>query len=145
MRKQNMCSEKIPLGHESGGKLMHAWIKDLLLKKLNNPILKELSDSALINYKERIAFTTDSFVVAPLFFSGGDIGKLAVCGTVNDLVMQGASPEYLSLALIIEEEFDYNTLDKIVNSISTNAREAGVYFVTGDIKVVEKGACDTSQ
>ena len=121
---------------------MHSLIKELLLKKLSNPILKELSDSALINYKDRIAFTTDSFVVNPLFFSGGDIGKLAVCGTVNDLVMQAARPEYLSLALIIEEGLDYNTLGKIVDSISINARKAGVYFVTGDIKVVEKGACD---
>ncbi len=121
---------------------MHALIKDLLLRKLDNPALKELSDSALINYKDKIAFTTDSFVVNPLFFSGGDIGKLAVCGTVNDLVMVGARPEYLSLALIIEEGFDYNILEKIAESISINARKAGVYFVTGDIKVVEKGACD---
>jgi hydrogenase expression/formation protein HypE len=133
---------KILLGHGSGGRLMHSLIKDLLLKKLNNPILKELSDSALIDYKDRIAFTTDSFVVSPLFFPGGDIGKLAVCGTVNDLVMQAAVPQYLSLALIIEEGFDYNTLEKIIDSISINARKAGVYFVTGDIKVVEKGACD---
>lgn len=121
---------------------MHSLIKDLLLKKLNNPILKQLSDSALINYKDRLAFTTDSFVVSPLEFRGGDIGKLAVCGTVNDLVMLGAVPEYLSLALIIEEGFDYDALERIVDSISINAKKAGVYFVTGDIKVVEKGACD---
>ena len=121
---------------------MHSLIKDLLLKKLNNPILKELTDSALINYKDRLAFTTDSFVVSPLEFRGGDIGKLALCGTVNDLVMLGAVPEYLSLALIIEEGFDYNALERIVDSISINAKKAGVYFVTGDIKVVEKGACD---
>ena len=121
---------------------MHSLIKDLLLKKLNNPILKELTDSALINYKDRLAFTTDSFVVSPLEFRGGDIGKLAVCGTINDLVMLGAVPEYLSLALIIEEGFDYDALERIVDSISINAKKAGVYFVTGDIKVVEKGACD---
>lgn len=121
---------------------MHTLIKDLLLNKLNNPILKQLSDSALINYKDRLAFTTDSFVVSPLEFRGGDIGKLALCGTVNDLVMLGAVPEYLSLALIIEEGFDYNALERIVDSISINAKKAGVYFVTGDIKVVEKGACD---
>ena len=83
MRKYNMSLGKILLGHGSGGRLMHSLIKDLLLKKLNNPILKELSDSALINYKDRIAFTTDSFVVSPLFFPGGDIGKLAVCGTIK--------------------------------------------------------------
>jgi len=121
---------------------MHNLIKELFLKKLNNPILKELSDSAFINYKEKIAFTTDSFVVSPLSFPGADIGKLAVCGTVNDLVMQGAAPEYLSLALIIEEGLDYKTLERIVDSISVNAKEAGVYFVTGDLKVVERGACD---
>lgn len=137
-----MTHKKILLGHGSGGRLMHDLIKDLLLRKLNNPILKELSDSALINYKDRLAFTTDSFVVSPLKFAGGDIGKLAVCGTVNDLVMLGAVPEYLSLALIIEEGFDYNILEQIVNSISINAKRAGVYFVTGDIKVVEEGACD---
>jgi len=121
---------------------MHNLIKDLFLKKLHNPILKELSDSARIEYKEDLAFTTDSFVVSPLFFPGGDIGKLAVCGTVNDLVMLGALPEYLSLALIIEEGFDYKTLERITDSISFNARKAGVYFVTGDLKVVEKGAAD---
>lgn len=142
MQNNNTSSAKILLGHGSGGRLMHALIKDLFLKKLSNPILKELSDSALINYKDRIAFTTDSFVVNPLFFPGGDIGKLAVCGTVNDLVMQAAVPEYLSLALIIEEGFDYNILEKIVDSVAINSRRAGVYFVTGDLKVVEKGACD---
>jgi len=134
--------EKILLGHGSGGRLMHTLIKDLLLKKLNNPILRELSDSALIDYRDKIAFTTDSLVVSPLFFPGGDIGKLAVCATVNDLVMQAAAPEYLSLALIIEEGLDYNILEKIVDSISINAKNSGVSFVTGDIKVVEKGACD---
>lgn len=113
-----------------------------MLKKLNNPILKELSDSALIGYRETIAFTTDSFVVSPLNFAGGDIGKLAVCGTINDLVMLGALPEYLSLALIIEEGLDYEILEKIVDSISLYSKKTGVYFVTGDIKVVEKGACD---
>ena len=133
---------KILMGHGSGGRLTHHLIKNLLLKKLNNPILEELADSALINYKDRLAFTTDSFVVSPLFFSGGDIGKLAVCGTINDLVMLGAVPEYLSLALIIEEGLDYKILEKIVDSISFHARKTGVYFVTGDIKVVEKGACD---
>lgn len=121
---------------------MHGLIKELLLKKLGNPILKELSDSALLDYKECLAFTTDSFVVNPLNFPGGDIGKLAVCGTVNDLVMAGATPEYLSLALIIEEGLEYKILEKITDSISSAAKKAGIYFVTGDIKVVEKGAAD---
>lgn len=137
-----MENKKILLGHGSGGKLMHGLIRDLLLKKLNNPALRELSDSALIRYRETLAFTTDSFVVSPLFFQGGDIGKLSVCGTVNDLVMLGAVPEYLSLALIIEEGLEYKTLERIVDSISLSALEAKVYFVTGDIKVVEKGAAD---
>lgn len=109
---------------------------------MNNPILSELSDSAKIDYKEKIAFTTDSFVVSPLFFPGGDIGKLAVCGTVNDLVMAGAVPEYLSLGLIIEEGLDQAVLEKIINSISLHAKKAGVVIVTGDTKVVEKGALD---
>jgi hydrogenase expression/formation protein HypE len=137
-----MSSKKILLGHGSGGRLTHNLIKELLLKKLNNPILKELSDSAFINYKDNLAFTTDSFVVSPLNFFGGDIGKLAVCGTINDLVMLAAVPEYLSLAFIIEEGLDYNLLESIVDSVAITARRAGVYFVTGDIKVVEKGACD---
>ncbi len=121
---------------------MHELIKNLLLKKLSNPILKELSDSAFLKYKENLAFTTDTFVVSPLFFPGGDIGKLAVCGTVNDLVMLGAQPQYLSLGLIIEEGLDYKVLEKIIESISLNAKKAKVCIVTGDLKVVERGACD---
>jgi len=137
-----MSSSKILLGHGSGGKLMHALIRTLLMKKLGNPILNELADSAFIKYKNQLAFTTDSFVVNPLIFPGGDIGKLAVYGTVNDLVMSGAEPEYLSLALIIEEGLDRKILEKVVDSIAESARRAGVYIVTGDLKVVEKGACD---
>jgi len=137
-----MSSQKIILGHGSGGRLMHNLIKGLLLKQLDNPILRELSDSAYIDYREKLAFTTDSFVVSPLKFPGGDIGKLAVYGTVNDLVMLGAVPEYLSLALIIEEGLDYDILEEIAVSISCAAKSAKVSVVTGDLKVVEKGACD---
>lgn len=137
-----MSNQKILLSHGSGGKLMHRLIKELLLKRLKNPILDKLTDSAVINYKEKIAFTTDSFVVSPLNFSGGDIGKLAVCGTINDLVMLGARPEYLSLAFIIEEGLDYKVLEKVVDSISFQAKKTGVRVVTGDIKVVEKQAAD---
>ncbi|MFH0826887.1 MAG: hydrogenase expression/formation protein HypE [Candidatus Omnitrophota bacterium] len=137
-----MEQQKILLGHGSGGRLMHQLIANLMLKKLDNPILKELSDSARIPYREKIAFTTDSFVVSPLTFPGGDIGKLAVCGTVNDLVVAGAHPEYLSLALILEEGLDYRLLEKIVESIAVHCRRTKVSCVTGDIKVVEKGACD---
>ncbi|MFA5411515.1 MAG: hydrogenase expression/formation protein HypE [Candidatus Omnitrophota bacterium] len=137
-----MPQKTILLSHGSGGKLMHGLIKRLLLNKLNNPLLKELTDSAFIDYREKTAFTTDSFVVSPLFFPGGDIGKLSVYGTANDLVMLGAEPEYLSLALIIEEGLDYALLEKIIDSISSSAKRTGAQVVTGDLKVVEKGACD---
>ncbi len=137
-----MPDKKILMGHGSGGKLMHNLIKDLLVPRLNNPILSELSDAAFLNYHDRIAFSTDSFVVSPLWFKGGDIGKLAICGTVNDLVMLGAVPEYLSLAFIIEEGLDFAILEKIVDSIALNAKRAHVSVVTGDLKVVEKGSCD---
>jgi hydrogenase expression/formation protein HypE len=135
-------NKKILLGHGSGGSLMHGLIQGLFLKKLNNPILNELSDAALIKYKQPIAFTTDSFVVSPLVFPGGDIGKISVCGSANDLVMLGAVPEYLSLGLIIEEGLDYGILESIMSSISAEARKNRIQFVTGDTKVVEKGACD---
>ncbi len=134
--------DKILLAHGSGGRLTHNFIKETLLKKLNNPILEVLSDSAVINYKEKIAFTTDSFVVSPLFFPGGDIGKLAVSGTVNDLVMSGAAPEYISLALIMEEGLDKRIIGRVISSIALCAKESGVSIVTGDTKVVEKGAAD---
>lgn len=135
--------QKILLGHGSGGRLMHDLIKKLFLPRINNPILDKLSDSAVIELKDRrLAFTTDSFVVSPLFFKGGDIGKLAICGTVNDLVMLASIPRFISLAMIIEEGLDYNILEKIVDSISFNARGENIDIVTGDIKVVEKGSCD---
>lgn len=119
---------------------MHGLIKRLLLKRLYNPLLGELSDAALL--PGRLAFTTDSFVVNPLFFDGGDIGKLAVYGTVNDLVMQGARPCYLSLGMIIEEGLEMKVLERVVASLARAARGSGVFVVTGDLKVVEKGACD---
>ncbi|MDO8661678.1 MAG: hydrogenase expression/formation protein HypE [Candidatus Omnitrophota bacterium] len=133
---------KILLGHGSGGRLTHNFIQSTLLKKFDNPILSELADSAVIDYQEKIAFTTDSFVVSPLFFPGGDIGKLAVTGTINDLVMLGALPEYISLALIIEEGLEISILEKIIDSISSYAKAAAVKVVTGDTKVVEKLAAD---
>lgn len=133
---------KILLGHGSGGRLTHDLIKELLLKNFSNPVLRELGDSARIDYKEALAFTTDSFVVTPLKFPGADIGKLAVCGTINDLVVSAANPEYLSLGLIIEEGFSCNLLRGIIKSISYHAKKAGVSIVTGDVKVVQKGACD---
>jgi hydrogenase expression/formation protein HypE len=137
-----MQSKNILLSHGSGGRLMHGLIRDLLVEKLANPVLKELGDSAFIDYETPLYFTTDSFVVNPLFFSGGDIGKLSVCGTVNDLVVQGAYPEYLSLSLIIEEGLSLSILERIIDSISRQARKAKVRVATGDLKVVEKNACD---
>lgn len=135
--------DKILLSHGSGGSLMHELIKELFLAKLGNPFLNRLTDSAIIGLKyKRLAFTTDSFVVSPLFFKGGDIGKLAICGTVNDLVMLGAVPRFISLAIIMEEGLDYKTLERIVDSIAISAKKENVLVVTGDIKVVEKGACD---
>jgi len=137
-----MRDKTILLSHGSGGSLMHGLIKGLLIKKLGNPILEELADSASINYKDRLAFSTDSFVVSPLFFPGGDIGKLAVCGTVNDLVMSGSFPEYLSLSFIVEEGLQLKILKKVVDSIASEAKKARVKIVTGDFKVVERGAAD---
>lgn len=137
-----MFKQNILLSHGSGGRLSRNLIKSLILKEFDNPILRELADGACIDYKEKLIFTTDSFVVSPLEFPGGDIGKLAVCGTVNDLMMCGAIPEYLSLALIIEEGFKQKSLEKIIRSIALEARSAGVSIVTGDLKVVETGACD---
>lgn len=135
--------DKILLGHGSGGKLMHDLIREVFLKHLDNPYLAKMNDAAVINFgKERLAFTTDSFVVKPLFFSGGDIGKLAICGTVNDLTVMGAESLFISCAVIIEEGFSIKTLEKITQSLSEQARQAGVSIVTGDVKVVEKGSCD---
>ncbi len=121
---------------------MHELIESLRLQ-FSNRMLNELSDAAELSVKKnRLAFTTDSYVVKPLFFPGGDIGKLAVCGTLNDLSMKGAQPLFISLGLIIEEGFDCAQLEKIVRSIKRQAAAAGVFVVTGDIKVVEKGAAD---
>jgi hydrogenase expression/formation protein HypE len=138
-----MTEEKILLAHGSGGKLSHDLIKQIFLPRFLNPFLEPLDDSARItNRHGPIAFTTDSYVVNPIFFPGGDIGKLAVCGTVNDLSMIGAIPSYLSLSLIIEEGFSIDLLKQIVSSIHETAEQAGVNIVTGDTKVVEHRAAD---
>lgn len=133
--------DKILMAHGSGGKLAHGLIESFL-KILNNPILATLDDSAVFNLNGRLAFTTDSYVVNPIFFPGGDIGKLAVCGTVNDLATSGARPLYLSLAFIIEEGLTRSELEEIVHSVQAAAREAGVKIVTGDTKVVNRGSAD---
>ncbi len=143
VRNSNMSEDKILLAHGSGGKLSHDLIQKLFLPIFLNPLLEPLDDSAEIpNQKKRIAFTTDSYVVNPIFFPGGNIGKLAVCGTINDLSMKGANPSYLSLSFIIEEGFPVEVLKKIISSIHSTAEEAGVKIVTGDTKVVEHGAAD---
>jgi hydrogenase expression/formation protein HypE len=136
-----MIEDKILLAHGSGGKMMHDLIAGFM-PRLANPILDKMEDSAVFEIKGKIAFTTDSYTVQPLFFPGGDIGKLAVCGTVNDLSVSGARPLYLSLAFIIEEGLPVSELKKIIESIASAAVEAGVSIVTGDTKVVGKGGAD---
>src|SRR4030042_3243975 len=136
-----MPDDKILLAHGSGGKLTHDLIKQIFLPQFSNPFLEPLDDSAkIINRQGSIGFTTDSYVVNPIFFPGGDIGKLAVCGTVNDLSMIGAKPFYLSLSLIIEEGFSIELLQQIASSIHETAKKAGVSVVTGDTKHVEQQA-----
>jgi hydrogenase expression/formation protein HypE len=138
-----MSDEKILLAHGSGGKLSHDLVSEILLPRFSNPFLEPLDDSARITNREGpLAFTTDSYVINPLFFPGGDIGKLAVCGTVNDLSMIGAVPSHLSLSLIIEEGFSIELLERIMSSVRDTAEEASVSIVTGDTKVVEHGAAD---
>ena len=134
--------DKVLLAHGSGGKLSHDLIEKAFVSVLNNPILNKLDDSAVFEFGGRLAFTSDSYTVNPIFFPGGDIGKLAVCGTVNDLSMSGAVPLYLSLSFIIEEGLPIEELKEIVNSISQAASEAAVKIVTGDTKVVNQGSAD---
>ena len=135
--------DKILLGHGSGGRLMHDLITDIFIKHFGNKILSEETDSAILPVgSSHMAFTTDSFVIDPLFFPGGNIGKLAVCGTVNDLAVSGAIPLYLSVSFIIEEGLLISDLEKIVESLAAEAKNAGVLIVTGDTKVVNRGKCD---
>lgn len=135
--------DKILLAHGSGGKMTHDLIKNLFLQKFDNPSLATLTDSAILQVDgTKVAFTTDSYVVKPLFFPGGDIGKLAVCGTINDLAVMGARPICISCALVIEEGLDYKILERIVDSMEKTARDAGVKIVAGDTKVVAKGEGD---
>ncbi len=134
--------KKVLLAHGSGGKLSHELIAREILPALANPILETMDDSAVLDVNGRVAFTTDSYVVSPIFFPGGDIGKLSVCGTVNDLSMVGAKPLYISLALIIEEGFPIADLERIIASVGKVAAAAGVRVVTGDTKVVNRGSAD---
>jgi hydrogenase expression/formation protein HypE len=135
-------SDKILLAHGSGGKLAHGLVEETFLRPLGNPILDRLDDSAVFDISGRLAFTTDSYVVKPIFFPGGDIGRLAICGTINDLAMSGARPLYLSLSFIIEEGLPQTDLTRVVNSVKEAAVEAGVEIVTGDTKVLPQGKVD---
>jgi len=134
--------KKITLAHGSGGQAYRELVQEVFLPAFSNDILQPLTDSAVCNAGEKIAMTTDSYVIKPLFFPGGDIGRLCVSGTVNDLAVSGACPKYISVGMIIEAGFDMETLVRIVESIAMTAKEAGVCVVTGDTKVVEGGGVD---
>jgi len=136
-------SDRILLSHGSGSKASHELISELFLPAFSNPYLDQLNDQAVLEADGlRLAYTTDSYVVDPIFFPGGDIGKLAVCGTVNDLAMCGATPLYLSVGFIIEEGFPTDKLRTVIDSMKQAAEEANVKIVTGDTKVVGKGNAD---
>lgn len=138
-----MDQKEILLGHGSGGKLSAALVREFILPRFANHALLELGDAAVIPVAgSQLAFTTDSFVVHPLEFPGGDIGVLAVHGTLNDLAMMGAEPRYIAVSFILEEGLPLSTFDRIVASMASAAREAGVAIVAGDTKVVERSKAD---
>src|SRR5262245_54757914 len=146
-RKPRFKDDFINLSHGSGGKAMRDLIEGLFLEYFSDPLLAPLEDQAVFEIANaqrasRLAFTTDSYVVTPLFFPGGDIGRLAVSGTVNDLAMSGARPLYLSVSFILEEGFPITDLKRILESMRATAAEAEVKIVTGDTKVVQKGSAD---
>ena len=140
--------KSITMAHGGGGRAMRELIERLIVPAFANPMLAGLEDQARIELRDlaeigdRLAFTTDSYVVSPLFFAGGDIGTLAICGTVNDLAMSGAQPLFLSCGLIIEEGFATADLERVLASMAALARRCGVHVVTGDTKVVNRGAAD---
>ncbi|MDE7169011.1 MAG: hydrogenase expression/formation protein HypE, partial [Mucispirillum sp.] len=137
-----MSEKLVTLSVGGGGKQTSDFIKNIILKNFNNDIIGNLGDASLIETGAASAFTTDSFVIRPEFFNGGDIGKLSICGTVNDLAVSGAQPLYLSFALIVAEGYSLDKLEKIVESAAETAKSAGVKIVCGDTKVVEKGGID---
>ena len=134
--------EIITLDYGSGGKKTSRLIENMIVPAFANPALEALGDGAILPGAEKLVFSTDSFVVSPLFFPGGDIGKLSVCGTVNDVAVSGGVPRYLSCAFVIEEGFQTGALGRIIESIRAAAEKAGVDVVTGDTKVVERGRGD---
>jgi hydrogenase expression/formation protein HypE len=136
-------TDTIVLGHGSGGKLSHDLVNRLFLPELGKAAPRALDDSAIVTINgQRLALTTDSHVVSPLFFPGGDIGRLAVCGTVNDLAMVGAKPAALTCGFVIEEGLSFEILQRVVQSMREAAGEAGVFIAAGDTKVVQKGGAD---
>ncbi|WP_428897626.1 hydrogenase expression/formation protein HypE [Parelusimicrobium proximum] len=135
-------TDTITLAHGAGAKESGQLINGLIAEYFKNDILLKMEDAAEIELSGRAAFTTDSFVISPVFFSGGNIGDIAVCGTVNDLAVKGATPRYISVAFIIEEGFKIKDLEAILKSMRARADEAGVQIVCGDTKVVSKGAAD---
>jgi len=138
-----VADERILLAHGGGGSLTKSLIQEMVVSRFGNPVLAALADSAILDLPPgRVAFTTDSYVVKPLRFPGGNIGRLAVCGTVNDLAMAGARPLFLSLGLILEEGMAFDDLEAILDSARAAAEEADVTVVCGDTKVVERGAAD---
>ncbi len=137
-----MENNTLSLDAGSGGRASQRLISSLFLKYFDNPILNSMNDAALLELKSPLAFSTDSFVITPVEFNGGNIGNLAVHGTVNDVAMLGAKPRYISAACILEEGLDLDLLERIVKNMAEAAQKAGVYIVTGDTKVVPRGACD---
>jgi len=138
-----MKTDRVLMAHGSGGLMSQELIEKVFKKSWNNPYLDPMLDGALLDLPPgRVAMSTDSFVITPIFFPGGDIGKISICGTVNDLVACGARPLYLSTALIIEEGLPLADLEKLAQSMARTAQEAGVSLVTGDTKVVDKGSAD---
>lgn len=148
MTLYNASEKVVTMAHGSGGQAMQQLIEALFISAFDNPWLGEREDGARLSLADlsaqgdRLAFTTDSYVIDPIFFPGGNIGKLAVCGTANDLVVSGATPAYLSCGFILEEGLPLSDLQLIVSSMARTAREAGIAIVTGDTKVVQRGAAD---
>lgn len=133
----------IQLSHGGGGRLTEKLVKEIFMKTFNNETLYDMEDSTVVSWEhDNIVFTTDSYTISPLFFPGGDIGRLAVCGTVNDLLMRGAKPLFLSASFILEEGLAIESLEYITKSMALACREAGVSIITGDTKVVERGKAD---
>jgi hydrogenase expression/formation protein HypE len=142
MNREAFGFESIQLGHGSGGLMTRDLLDKIVFKTFSNPFLDQKHDGSIVSFNNRIAISTDSFVVSPIFFKGGNIGELAVHGTVNDVAMCGAIPKYLSLAFIVEEGLKIDEFVSIVDSIKKAADDSGVQIITGDTKVVERGKGD---